>query len=204
VLGLIVDDPGATPIRPTDDVDLVVNVESRTRYDALSKRLLELGFHPDTSEDAPLCRWLIEDVVVDVMPSSSGILGFSNRWYADAITHSTVREIEPGVAIRVATAPYLIAMKLDAFAGRGDGDYVASHDVEDIVAIVDGRATLVDEISRCHATLREHLADAIRALLDDDAFVAALPGHLAGDAASQARLPIVLGRLQRIADRPSR
>lgn len=79
VLGLLIDDPAGAPVRPTDDVDVIVSVASRPAYSALSLRLLDLGFQPDTSEGAPLCRWIVENVVVDVMPAASEILGFANR-----------------------------------------------------------------------------------------------------------------------------
>ena len=146
-----------------------------------------------------MCRWRIDDVLVDVMPTSADILGFTNRWYAPTITHAVERELEPGLSIKIASAPYFVAMKLDAFAGRGDGDYMASHDLEDVVALVDARATLVDEIEQSLDDLRGYLASQISALLEEDAFVDALPGHLAGDLASQARLPFVLDRLRKIA-----
>jgi hypothetical protein len=65
-------------------------------------------------------------------------------------------------------------MKLEAFAGRGRGDHAASHDLEDIVAITDAKTTLMDEIERSAKDLRD---------------------------GSQARLPVVLDRLRRIAKR---
>jgi hypothetical protein len=58
ILGILIDDPAGTPVRPTDDVDVVIDVASRPAYDALSRKLLSLGFQPDTSDGAPLCRWL--------------------------------------------------------------------------------------------------------------------------------------------------
>lgn len=203
VIGLLIDDPASTPVRPTDDLDMIVAVSSRQRYDALATRLRILGFQPDVSKGAPLCRWTIEGVIVDIMPTSAEILGFTNRWYDAAIIHAVEVEIEPGLSIKLTTAPYFVAMKLEAFAGRGNEDYIASHDLEDIVAVVDARSALVDEIERSPDDLRLYLAARIKALLDEDAFVDALPGHLAGDIASQSRLPHVLERLRRIAIEPA-
>lgn len=199
ILDLLIDDPGSAGIRTTDDVDVIVDVASRRRFNALAARLRKLGFAPDTSDGAPICRWNLHGLVVDVMPTSEAILGFANRWYAEAIARSVEHELEPGLTIRTARAPHFVGMKLEAFAGRGGGDLVASHDLEDIIAVVDGRAALVDEVAAESAALKAYLAARVRALLDDDAFHAALPGHLAGDAASQARRPLVLDRLRRIA-----
>jgi hypothetical protein len=72
-------------IRPTKDVDAIVDVTSYAKYAALSKRLRELGLAEDTREGAPLCRWRYNDLIVDVMPIDQGVLGFSNRWYPAAI-----------------------------------------------------------------------------------------------------------------------
>ena len=107
----------------------------------------------------------------------------------------------PGLTVRVATAPYFIAMKLEAFAGRGNSDYMASHDLEDIVSVVDGHANIEREIADSRNDLQEYLADRFGSLLDNDDFVMALPGHLAGDDASQARIPSILIRLRTIARR---
>lgn len=56
--------------------------------------------------------------------------------------------------VRMITAPYFIACKLAAFAGRGNGDYLMSHDMEDIVAVMDGRPELVSEVGISTDVLR--------------------------------------------------
>ena len=95
-------------------------------------------------------------------------------------------------------APIFCATKLDAFADRGGGD-VYHHDLEDVIAIVDGRSELMSELERASANVRRYVAHKIGALLSQTAFVEALPGHLPGDAAAQARLPLVHDRLKAIA-----
>lgn len=103
--------------------------------------------------------------------------------------------------VRVATTPYFIATKLEAFAGRGNGDYQASHDLEDIITVVDGRPELAEEVGTAAAALKTYLEERIGALLETDAFLEAIPGHLAADDASQQRAPVVLRRLEKIAGR---
>ena len=104
-----------------------------------------------------------------------------------------------GSKIRVVTGPYFLATKIAAFAGRGNSDYVMSHDIEDIVAIVDGRPEIVTEVRDSEDNLRRHLSTEVAALLSDRNFVSALQGHLPGDTASQSRLPVVLQRLREFA-----
>lgn len=99
------------------------------------------------------------------------------------------------------TAPYFLATKFAAFDGRGEGDYTLSHDMEDIIAVVDGRPEIVEEVRGSDEGLRIHLAARFAALLRDAKFTAALPGHLPGDAASQARVPLVMERMTTISER---
>jgi hypothetical protein len=132
------------------------------------------------------------------MPTDKAVLGFGNRWYDEAARTASTRALPSGTVIRLVAAPVFIATKLEAFADRGEGDFLASHDLEDITTIVDGRSQLVDEVAAVSPELRGNLSAKFRALLQNAAFLDALPGHLPGDAASQARLPILLERLRQI------
>lgn len=88
---------------------------------------------------------------------------------------------------------------LEAFAGRGKNDYQSSHDLEDLIAVVDGRAELVDEVRNGKGDVREYIEAEIRKLLAVREFQDALPGYLLPDEASQARISILLDRLNMIA-----
>ncbi|MEK6816068.1 MAG: hypothetical protein AABY09_00515, partial [Nanoarchaeota archaeon] len=72
---------GAPDVRPTIDVDVIIDVLSRYKYSEIEKTLRSLGFKHDTSEGAPLCRWVVDGMKVDVMPTDGNILGFTNDWY---------------------------------------------------------------------------------------------------------------------------
>ena len=80
---LLITDDAAAEVRPTYDVDAIVDISSYAEYVDFSDRLRKLGFKEDTSEDAPICRWICGDLKLDVMPMDEKILGFSNCWYAD-------------------------------------------------------------------------------------------------------------------------
>src|SRR5258708_35011472 len=85
VTGLLVTDEGASDPRATRDVDAIALINSYAAYARFGDRLRSLGFAEDTSEGAPLCRWVHQQVVLDLMPLNEDILGFSNRWYRAAI-----------------------------------------------------------------------------------------------------------------------
>jgi hypothetical protein len=199
VVELFITDPAAPRPRFTEDVDVVVEVTTHGEWARVGERLRALGFREDQREGAPVCRWLVDDLVMDVMPVLERVLGFSNRWYRMARKESEERELPGGVRIRAVTAPLFLATKMEAFGSRGGGDFVASHDLEDVIAVVDGRPALVDEVKRAPAQLRRVLAATIERWLDAPDFLAAVPGHLPGDAASQARGPLVLERLRAMA-----
>lgn len=199
--GLLVTAPRAQPIRMTLDVDLVAEVTTLAAYHELERKFERMGFVHDVSPGAPICRWRMDNLVVDLMPSRSEILGFANPWYPMAIeTAQPIALPETDLVIRLIRAPEFVATKLVAFKDRGRGDYLASHDLEDFVTIVDGRETLHDEIASGPQALRDYIADEVEALLRSDDFVSALGGHLPGDAASQSRLSLLLRRLRRLAE----
>lgn len=58
MLGLLVTDEGAAPIRGTIDVDVIAEITTYADYTAFSGRLQALGFIEDPRESAPVCRWV--------------------------------------------------------------------------------------------------------------------------------------------------
>jgi hypothetical protein len=191
--GLLVTDPGATPVRRTYDVDVIAEIASYAAYAIFSERLRELGFQEDASEGAPLCRWQYQGLLLDVMPLDAKILGFSNRWYADALRTAAEVHLPSGLILRAITAPYFLGTKIEAFRGRGRGDYFASHDLEDFITVVDGRTSLLDEVEAASAELRRFIGEAVGALLTEQRFLDALPGYLLPDESNQARIAQLVG-----------
>jgi len=195
--GLFITDSAAGGIRPTRDVDAIVDVASYSKYTALAERLRGLGLAEDTTPGAPLCRWRRDDLIVDVMPVNERILGFSNRWYPPAIETAQSLNIA-GHDVRVVTPALFIATKLEAFHGRGGDDVWASHDLEDIIAVVDGRPEIANDIAAADAEVRGYIATEIRALLENTDFAEALAGFLLPDRASQARRGLLEDRLRQL------
>ena len=114
---------------------------------SVEERLVALGLRNDLREDAPICRWLTpEDVQVDVMPVDQAILGFSNQWYPTAVERAVDYLLTDDAVIRIPTAPVFLATKWEAFLGRGEGDLLGSHDLEDIITVVAGRSEVLEEL----------------------------------------------------------
>lgn len=196
---LLITDSAAPPVRVTRDVDSITEIASAVEYHKLGERLRNCGFDVDQSKGAPTCRWAGHGIILDVMPTDAKILGFTNIWYASAISSALTFELPSGVTIRLIEPAHFLATKLAAFDGRGDDDYVMSHDLEDVVCVLDGRPELDDEVLGAAPELRAYVCGRISELLNDQRFLEALPGHLPGDPGSQARLPELIARLERLA-----
>ena len=175
-------------IRITEDVDIIAQ-----------------GFTNDMRPGAPICRWVYGSVTVDVMPTVQDILGFANRWYPLAVETATTVALQSGLSIRLISAPVFIATKLEAFNDRGHNangqpDYLGSHDLEDIITVVDRRPELLSECTDSSPELRGYLAQAFSRLLADADFNTTLAGHLPGDASSQGRLQKLRDALRALAN----
>lgn len=198
--GLLITDEGAAEVRITKDVDTIVEAATYAQYDKFAEKLKSLGFRIDTSPDAPICRWTKGEIVLDVMPTNGTILGFTNIWYQSAIKNAMEFEINLARKIKVVSPPYFCATKIEAFEGRGKGDFIGSHDLEDLISVIDGRSEIVDEIRQSSNDLRIYLAGKFDSLLANRYFFDALPGFLTPDESSQGRLEILVERLRNIAD----
>jgi hypothetical protein len=198
IVGLLLTDRASPPVRPTKDVDVLVETVTYGQQAGLESRLRALGFEHDQSEGAPICRWLIGDVKVDVMPSDASALGFSNRWYPEALRTALPFPLRKGIQIALVSPACFLATKLEAFSSRGNGDYLASPDIEDLVAVIDGRPEIVAEVGASDAEVRAFLESEFTTLLSNEAFLQALPGHLQGDEASQGRVPHILRRFSQM------
>jgi hypothetical protein len=134
------------------------------------------------------------------MPLDPKILGFSNRWYPEALRTAAEVPLAAGHNVRTITAPCFLGTKLEAFRGRGRGDYFASHDLEDFMAVVDGRPSHFAEMETASPELRAYVGQAVRTLLAESRFLDALPGYLLPDEASQARIGQLVGKLRRLSE----
>lgn len=194
VAGLLVTDPLADNVRATRDVDAVVNA-SRATFHRIEEAVAQRGFARDTSSDV-ICRWVhkASGVLFDLMPVQEEVLGFTNRWYPYAAESAMPVDLGDGVVIRLVSAVAFVATKLEAFASRGGGDFVTSHDLEDVLNIVDGRAELAEEMAAAPAELQQAVATVFARLLRNEDFANVLPGLIA----EPERASLLLDRLRNL------
>lgn len=168
VAELYADDSAASDIRPTTDVDCVIELSSRNSHAKLEEALRKKGFRNDTSKGAPICRYVFKGVKVDVMPSDVKLLGFSNKWYSDGIENKIPKTLPNGTEIFIFSTEYYLAAKLEAYKNRGGNDLRQSHDFEDIIYILDNCTDILEDISNSNEGLKAYLKTEFSNLLEND------------------------------------
>lgn len=199
VAELYVADPAASDIRPTVDIDCVIELKSRSAHVCLEENLRKKQFTNDTTSGAPICRWVYRDIKVDVMPADEAILGFSNRWYSEGIENRITKFLPDGNEIYIFPPAYYLAAKLEAHKNRGGNDLRQSHDFEDIIYILNNCSNIFEEIVNSSDCLKYYLKDECQKLLNNTILIegieCALP-YGAGDESTE----IIVGMLQNIAE----
>jgi len=180
-------------VRHTDDVDLIVHLVSYGSYTQFINKLRARGFEERLDSDAPICAMWYGDLRVDIMPDNEKILGFSNRWYKDALKAAEDFSLNDIIKIKLISPAYFVATKLEAYIGRGDGNPLSSHDIEDVLNLYDGRPNLVSELKLAPVELRGFVSEKISSLLNDDNFEYAVQSCSLGDS---SREQLIFERLE--------
>ncbi len=192
--GLLLDDTGLMDVRPTEDVDAIVEVATLAAYHRLAEQLMQRGFKQTLADNTPPFRWYWNRMQLDLVPLDEQVLGFSNPWYRVGYEQAQTMELAAGLKLRHLSAPHFLATKFEAFADRGQNDVYLSHDLEDIMTVMEGRSAVVQEVATAHEAVLQHVSSSVAALLKMPAFHNALPGLLS----DPGREPTVKARLTQI------
>ncbi len=195
VTSLLITDSNITRVRPTKDIDIIINT-SRIGFYKLEDQLRARGFAQKMIGDDPICRWHYREVIVDIVPTDEKILSFSNRWYVEAFACANWLDLPSGSRIRLISAPLFIATKLVAFGDRGQGDFEESHDIEDIITVIDGRPELSQEAKRCSIEVQKFLSENFHALLNNDRFTSSIEWHLPYGSGGLDRVRVIEQRMR--------
>lgn len=185
--------------RATLDVDLIVPaVQSQAGWLSLQRELHDRGWQTDP-DVRHIVRYIspIHRIPVDFMAEDPSVLGFAGRWYPSAVRYAREHRLRSGTTIRIPSASCLLACKLEAYRDRGIKDPWTSTDLEDIVTLLDGCPSLLDDAATAEDALRAWLAAASAELLADPGVLNYLSGYLSGGdlLAREARLRRTLSAL---------
>ncbi|WP_185236085.1 nucleotidyl transferase AbiEii/AbiGii toxin family protein [Teredinibacter franksiae] len=190
---LLVDEAAYSGIRHTEDVDVIVDLATYLDVEHFSQALRQRGFKEDSASKV-ICRWLypaaLNTLKVDVIPIDENGLGFTNRWYRGAMDTALSHSLNDDLSISVVNPVYFLATKFEAFKGRGNGDYAASHDMEDIVFVLENRNGIIRELMDAPSELKAYFAEQASQLFNDD-FLNVLPGLMSFQGASNPVLNLL-------------
>lgn len=152
VVSLYIDDPAADDVRPTKDLDLMMEIASLSKLVALREELVGKGFI-QTADESVICRFRYEDVLVDVMATEPIGWAPGNRWFRQGFNKAYTLALEE-LTIRLLPLPYFLATKFDAFFDRGVNDVFASRDFEDIVYLFNHVSDIEGQVLNSEAMVK--------------------------------------------------
>ncbi len=194
VVSLYADDPAANEIRPTQDIDMTVKLFNFSKWANLQEQLAQHGFHPNPFGHA-ICSYRYKDIPIDIMAAADGPLGPSNRWYKLGFDKLQTVEVK-GETIQILPAPCYLATKFEAFNHRGR-DYRTSHDIEDVIYVIDNRMDIVQEVQEIIPEIRIFIQHELQKIIDQNMLDEVLTAHI-HPIMLDVRLPFVGKKIQDI------
>lgn len=194
VVSLYIDDPAADELRPTMDLDIAMEIVTLGQLENVRQDLARKGFLPD-AEHQVICRFVYQGIMVDVMSTQAVGWAPANSWFRQGFEHQKTISLNANTSIRILPLAYFLASKFEAFHGRGR-DPRTSHDLEDIIYVLDNRINLVEEILSSPENVLLYLQSEFAQLLTPKMEEAVL-GHMNPFSRSE-RFPILAGKLQAI------
>ena len=169
-------DSKSSEVRPTDDVDVVIELAAYNNYTQLEEELRKVGFEND-KESGIICRYMVQGIIVDIMPTNSDVLGFSNRWYEEGFENAISIMLDDD-EVKIFSFPYFIATKLEAFKNRGNNDFRFSSDFEDIVYVLENNSNAENQLSNLPEQLKEYFSKTFQDLINQQDWEEGLYAHL--------------------------
>lgn len=136
-VSLYINDPAADDVRPTKDIDISLQILSIPQLEEIREQLHEKGFSQSADLDV-ICRFKLDDILVDVMSTKAVGWAPANPWFAKGFDKREKVKIDD-ISIQIMPLPYFLASKFSAFKDRGGNDPRQSKDLEDITYILNNR-----------------------------------------------------------------
>src|SRR5437868_2730164 len=87
-------------VRPTDDIDVIVEILNYSGRTKLEEKLLSLGFTNDINSGI-VCRYIINHLIVDIMPTNDDSIGFNTKWYPEGFNKSVNYKLDDECEVRI-------------------------------------------------------------------------------------------------------
>ena len=190
--------PGMTQwARQTNDVDVIVPVDSPTEWREFEELLISADFRNDHDT---IIRFHHAEDVYDFIPRGdrmANLLGFDVRFHREAFERALDVEITPGCRAPVVPLAFLFVTKVCAFQDRGQADPYESKDLEDLVALLMGSNATV-ELEHAPPSVQDTVAHWASALLGHPSHSDWVEGHVPGGPNHDDLVELVIDSLERL------
>jgi predicted nucleotidyltransferase len=174
IVGLLITDPIEDDVRPTFDIDVTIDLENTSivGHYSLQKKLEELGFRPEGNIN---CRYLTDELVLDVLYTDGALQGINSNWYQAGFDNAINVQLKDKT-IKIFNAVYFIATKLEAFTDRAhkNNDYWDCKDLEDIINVINGRPELLEECRHASKDVINFISSYFKRLIEDPKWLEAI------------------------------
>ncbi len=194
VVSIYVDDPAAEEVRPTKDIDIALEIVMLGQLEILRQELAKKGFFPDPEENV-MCRFVYMGILVDVMSTKEIGWAPANKWFQEGFDHVEKIILDKLTSINVLPLAYFLATKFDAYHSRGT-DPRTSHDLEDIIYLLDNRKDLASSILSASDNVLVYLQSEFISLLTPEMEEAVL-SHM-NPFSRKERHPLLVTKLKEI------
>jgi predicted nucleotidyltransferase len=195
-VSLYINDPAADDVRPTKDVDISIKVASFVELEDIREQLTDKGFIQSSDLDV-ICRFKLEDILVDVMATKPIAWAPANPWFEKGFEKLEKTKVND-ITIQIMPITFFLASKFTAFHDRGGNDPRFSHDLEDIVYILDNRTDwhqiLINEPDQ---EVKEFLINEFRNILTSNKIKEAILGNLFYETQDQ-RFSMIMDKVNKV------
>ena len=175
-VSLYINDPAADDVRPTKDIDISLQILSIPQLEQIREQLVDKGFK-QSADLGVICRFKLDDVLVDVMSTKAVGWAPANPWFADGFNQRETVLIDE-IPVQIMPLPYFLASKFSAFTDRGGSDPRYSKDFEDIAYILNNRMDWHEVLIASEPEVKEFLARQLQEIVDSSKLQEALRSNL--------------------------
>jgi hypothetical protein len=182
-------------IRPTPPqwLDVIASTQGDLGHMALTIKLKEMGMREDTIFGRG--RWKMGALTVCFWNVDPVFSPFASRFLPEAFSMPRKYPVAPDMKVKLVNPAFFLALKIEAFQGRGQGNYQTSDDLNDLVALLSARAELAFDLKLTAPHVRTFVQKQLAELKPKSDFLEAIKRILNND---EPRIALALARLNEL------
>lgn len=192
-VSLYINDPAADDVRPTKDIDISLQILSIPQLEEIREKLIGKGFK-QSADLGVICRFKLDDILVDVMSTKAVGWAPANPWFDDGFKQRETVVIDD-ITIQIMPLPYFLASKFSAFTDRGGNDPRLSKDLEDITYILDNRIDWHEHLAPSTDKVKKFLKTHFQEIQGSSKLQEAMKGFLFYEGQSE-RFEMIVGKIK--------